>query len=387
MRGLLILAFMYGIMCRAENMDCMVGDSTETAYPKTVTTDSVKIQQQGRTIGPIRKTIRGFSKIDERYIEPQHYNWALMAQGTFNYDLFELAGSDGKSIRFSPDVTMKIGPYFGWRWLFLGYTFDLKNISFNTKRKGKTELDFSLYSNQIGVDFYYRRTGSDYKIRHARLGDGSNIKLLEGMPLDCIKIGITGASLYYIFNHNRFSYPAAFAQSTRQKISCGSWMAGIGYTRNSLELNYDKMENALEKRLGYDVQLDSSLLFNSLKYYNVNANVGYAYNWVFTKHWLVCASASLVVAYKRQQGDVTDDKSTMSFVLNNFNIDGTGRLAVVYNNDKWYVGTSALMFMQNYTKSRFECQNIFGSINVYCGFNFGVKDKYRKKKNKVDDVL
>ena len=159
-------------------------------------------------------------------------------------------------------------------------------------------------------------------------------------------------------------------------------MAGIGYTRNSLELDYKKLEDALEKRLGYDVELDSGLLFNSLKYYNVNANVGYAYNWVFAKHWLACASASLVVAYKRQQGDVTDEKGNIGFVLNNFNIDATGRLAVVYNNDKWYVGTSALMFMQNYTKSRFECQNIFGSVNVYCGFNFGVKDKYRKKKNK-----
>ena len=376
------LALLCGISCRAENADCVIDDSMDTVYIKAAATDSVVSQRQGRTIGPIRKTIRGFSKIDDHYIEPQHYNWALMAQGTFNYDLFELAGADGKSMRFSPDVTMKVGPYFGWRWLFLGYTFDLKNIGFHSKGKGKTELDFSLYSNQIGVDFYYRRTGSDYKIRRARLGDGSNVKPLEGMPLDCIKVGITGASLYYIFNHNRFSYPAAFAQSTRQKISCGSWMAGIGYTRNSLELDYKKLEDALEKRLGYDVELDSGLLFNSLKYYNVNANVGYAYNWVFAKHWLACTSASLVVAYKRQQGDVTDEKGNIGFVLNNFNIDATGRLAVVYNNDKWYVGTSALMFMQNYTKSRFECQNIFGSVNVYCGFNFGVKDKYKKKKNK-----
>ncbi|MCH5311333.1 MAG: DUF4421 domain-containing protein [Prevotella sp.] len=380
-RSFLISASMLfcGITVNATNTNGVIGDSTKVVLMETPKSDSVP-KLSVRTMNTIRKTVRGFSKIDKRYIEPQHYNWALMAQGTFNYDMFEMRGSDGKSMRFSPDVTMKVGPYFGWRWLFLGYTFDLKNIGFRSKGKGKTELDFSLYSNQIGVDFYYRRTGSDYKIRRARLDDGSNVKSLEGMPLDCIKVGITGASLYYIFNHNRFSYPAAFAQSTRQKISCGSWMAGIGYTRNSLELDYKKLEDALEKRLGYDVELDSGLLFNSLKYYNVNANVGYAYNWVFAKHWLACASASLVVAYKRQQGDVTDEKGDIGFVLNNFNIDGTGRLAVVYNNDKWYVGTSALMFMQNYNRSHFECNNIFGSVNVYCGFNFGSKDKEKKKK-------
>ena len=328
----------------------------------------------------IRKTIRGFSSIDEHYIEPQHYNWAVMLQGTFNSDMFEMRGEDGKSMRFSPDVTMKVGPYFGWRWLFLGYTFDLKNISFSTKGKVKTELDFSLYSNQIGIDFYYRRTGNDYKIRQARLGNGDNIKELKGMPFDCIKVGITGASLYYIFNHNRFSYPAAFAQSTRQKISCGSWMAGIGYTLNSLDLDYERMEEVLENRLGYDVELDDELLFNSLKYYNVNANVGYAYNWVFAKNWLLCGSASLVVAYKRQQGDMTDDKGTMEFVLNNFNLDATGRLALVHNNDRWFVGASAIMFMQNYNKSHFECSNIFGNINIYCGLNFDARSRYKKKK-------
>lgn len=326
-----------------------------------------------RKLGTIRKTIRGFSKIDTNYIEPQHYNWALMVQSTFNYDVFELKGVEGQRITFSPDVIMKIGPYFGWRWLFLGYTFDLKNIGFNTKGKLKTEFDFSLYSNQIGVDFYYRRTGSDYKIRNAALGDNINGSMLDNMSFDGIKVGITGASLYYIFNHNRFSYPAAFAQSTRQKISCGSWMAGLGYTRNSLELDYDKLEASVSERLGHQVRLDSGLQFNSIRYYNMSVSVGYAYNWVFARNWLACASGSMVVAYKRQQGDMTDDKNTADYVFNNFNLDANGRFAVVYNNNKWYAGMSALMFLQNYRKSRFECNNIFGSINVYCGFNFGKK--------------
>lgn len=256
----------------------------------------------------------------------------------------------------------------------------MKNISFNSKGKLKTEFDLSLYSNQIGVDLYYRRTGSDYKIRHAVIGDDIDNKLLDSTPFDGIKVGITGASLYYIFNHNRFSYPAAFAQSTRQKISCGSWMAGIGYTRNSLDLDYDKLEATISERLGHEVKLDSGLNFNNIKYYNVNASVGYAYNWVFAKNWLACGSMSVALAYKRQQGDMADKKNMADFVFKNFNLDAMARVAVVYNNNRWFAGMSALMNQQNYTKSRFECSNVFGSINVYCGFNFGVQKKYKKKK-------
>lgn len=345
-----------------------------------LTPHSTLLTPPKREIGAIRKTIRGFSKIDNRYIEPQHYNWAFMVQSTFNYDVFIIKGVEGQKLTLSPDVIMKIGPYFGWRWLFLGYTFDLKNISFNSKGKLKTEFDLSLYSNQIGVDLYYRRTGSDYKIRHAVIGDGVDNDMLNNTPFDGIKVGITGASLYYIFNHKKFSYPAAFAQSTRQKISCGSWMAGIGYTRNSLELDYDKLESTISDRIGHEAKLDSGLRFNSIKYYNLNASVGYAYNWVFAKNWLACGSLSVAVAYKRQQGDMADKKNMADFVFKNFNLDAMARIAVVYNNNRWFAGMSALMNQQNYTKSRFECNNIFGSINVYCGLNFGVQKKYRKKK-------
>ncbi|MDO5525055.1 MAG: DUF4421 domain-containing protein [Prevotella sp.] len=370
----LLIAIACVITCRAEEADLLSADSVAACNA----VDSVHPPK--REIGAIRKTIRGFSKIDNRYIEPQHYNWAFMVQSTFNYDVFIIKGVEGQKLTLSPDVIMKIGPYFGWRWLFLGYTFDLKNISFNSKGKLKTEFDLSLYSNQIGVDLYYRRTGCDYKIRHAMIGDGVENSLLNNTPFDGIKVGITGASLYYIFNHKEFSYPAAFAQSTRQKISCGSWMAGIGYTRNSLELDYDKLESTISDRIGHEAKLDSGLRFNSIKYYNLNASVGYAYNWVFAKNWLACGSLSVAVAYKRQQGDMADKKNMADFVFKNFNLDAMARIAVVYNNNRWFAGMSALMNQQNYTKSRFECNNIFGSINVYCGLNFGVQKKYRKKK-------
>ena len=332
-----------------------------------------------KELSTVKKVVRGFSKIDTNYIEPQHYNFTVMLQSTSTYDIYRLRSSNGQSITFAPDVVMKIGPYIGWRLFFLCYTFDLKNIGF-CDNGSKLEVQFSIYSSQIGVDLFYRRTGSDYKIRDAWMGKGISTDGLDNQPFDGLSVGITGLNLYYIFNHKKFSYPAAFAQSTCQKISCGSWIAGLGYTRNSLSLDHEKLQDVVERNLKPQiVNVDSGLMFNSIKYYDFNISGGYAYNWVFAKNWLFCASASLALAYKHSKGDVEDDGKMFDFSFNNVNIDGIGRFGLVYNNTRWYAGASAIVHSYNYRRDRFAANNVFGSLNVYLGYNFGLKERYRKK--------
>ena len=339
--------------------------------------DSVAVEEPKKEMSWLRRTIRGFSYIDENYVEPQHYNWSVMLQGTYNYDYYRLSstGENHQSVSFAPTPRFKFGPYFGWRWIFAGYAIDLKNVDVS---KAKSEFDFSFYAAQIGADLYYRRTGSDYMIRNVNLGKNFSKEHFEDLEFDGLNVGITGFNVYYIFNHQRFSYPAAFAQSTMQKISCGSWMAGFGYIRNSLDFDYDKMQSVLQERTSKKVELDSGLMFNSVKYYNINASVGYAYNWVFARNCLFCSSLSLALAYKKTRGETADEDKT-GFDFNNFNIDGIGRFAIVYNNNRWYAGTSAIVRAYNYHTSRFAANNIFGSLNVYVGYNFGARERYKKK--------
>ena len=170
-----------------------------------------------------------------------------MLSMVYTYDIYQLKSSNGQSIKLAPEPSVKVGPYFGWRWIFLGYTFDLKNFGFDNS--GKKEIDLSFYSSKVGIDLYYRRTGSNYKIRDVNLGKVALDKPLEGKEFDGLSVGITGFNLYYIFNNKRFSYPAAFSQSSVQKISAGSWLAGIGYTRNSLEFDHQKLQKMIEEYL------------------------------------------------------------------------------------------------------------------------------------------
>ena len=341
--------------------------------------DTVQVEEPEQAMGWLRRTIRGFSRIDENYVEPQHYNWSAMLQATHTYDFYRLgtSGDNRQSLMFAPRPTLKFGPYFGWRWVFLGYTFALKNVDVGSKSL-KQEFDFSFYSAQIGADIYYRRTGSDYRIRDIKLGN-VDASSLEGEPFDGISVGITGLNVYYIFNHQRFSYPAAFNQSTRQKISCGSWMAGLGYTRNSIEFDHERLQQIIDEKLpGQGVTVAEGLKFNSVDYYNISLSGGYAYNWVFAHNCLLASSLSLALAYKNTRGISKDDDKS-GFDIHNLNIDGIGRFGVVYNNDTFYAGASAIVRAYNYRKSRFQANNIFGSLNIYVGYNFGLKSRYKKK--------
>ena len=328
-------------------------------------------------MGVVRRTVREFDRLNTDYIEPQHYIFTVMLQGTYAYDHYSLSsvGSDRQKVEFAPDMTLRVGPYFGWKWFFAGYTFELGNINFS---KVKQEFDLSIYSSQIGVDLFYRHTGSEYKLRKTDFGNNVDASALDGVPFDGLKAGITGFNVYYIFNHGRFSYPAAFAQSTIQKISCGSWMAGVGYTRNSVELDHDRLQSVIDERLGQGVvKLDSGLMFNSAKYHDINLSAGYAYNWVFAKNWLLGACLQAAVAYKYSSGNVLGGLKDFSF--RDVNIDGIGRFGLVYNCMRWYAGMSVILHSNSYHKPRFSTNNTFGSWNIYVGYNFLLKKKYRPK--------
>ena len=330
--------------------------------------------------GWLKRLIDSFSDQDTLYVEPQHYNWALMGQAIVTYDYYRLStsGDKGQSISFSPQTDIRFGPYFGWRWVFLGLTVDLRNLNIFNKRP-KFELDASIYSARFGADVFFRRTVNDYKIRNVNMGSHINTDPLNGVDFDGLEVSITGVNLYYIFNYRHFSYPAAFAQSSCQKISCGSWMAGLGYLTNHIDFDYQRLEALAKERLGQTVQLDSSFNFGSVKYRDVSASVGYAYNWVFARNWLLCSSLSLALAYKKSYSENESEKAE-GFSFNNFNIDGIGRFGLVWNNTKWYAGASAIVRAYNYHKSRFATNNIFGDFNIYFGLNFGPRGPYKKKR-------
>lgn len=318
------------------------------------------------------KFVKGFSQVDTNYIEPQRYNFTVMLQNTNTLERYTLRNEEGQKLAFEPQSATKIGPYFGWRWIFLGYTLDVNHLSDGDRRK---EYDLSLYSLQIGVDLFWRENGNNYRVRAFELGKDIDTHAMKDANFDGLKSSIKGFNLYYIFNHRKFSYPAAFSQSTIQRRSAGSAIAGIGYTHHTLNIDWTRFQNLVEERFpgqNMEAKMDSSMLFGKVKYTDISVSGGYAYNWVFAHNWLFSASLQMALGYKNSNSTTNHRRFSMrDFDFKNFNIDGVGRFGVVWNNMRWYAGTSAIFHTYNYQKEKFSTNTLFGNWNIYVGFNFG----------------
>lgn len=331
-----------------------------------------------RTFGAIGRMFGRMTEIDTLFIEPQAYNFTLMLQNTNTYESYWLRNKQKQSVRFAPRPSMKIGPYIGWRWVFLGYTVDVRHLGSGSN---KTELDFSFYAPFGGIDLYYRQTGDNYTIRSISLGDGVDTKSISKIPFDGFKAGIKGFNLYYIFNHRRFSYPAAFSQSTIQRRSCGSVIAGIGYNTQHLNIDQGKLIGTLRQYLGADALpsvSDSTFAVGKVKYTDVSVSGGYAYNWAFAHGWLLSVAYSVALGYKHSSSDMGNTHFSFDdFSFRNVSLDGIGRFGLVWNNMRWYAGASFVAHTYTYRKSQFSISNTFGTLNVYFGWNFGRRKQRR----------
>lgn len=337
--------------------------------------DSLSTEKhQGAFMKAIKKFLN-FNDFDTTYISPNRYNYALMLDHFTNYEYYSVgtAAPEPQRLRFTPNPRNKIGAYFGWRWIFLGWSVDTDGLL--GKKSGKnrgTEFDLSLYSSKLGVDIFYRRTGNDYKI-HKVTGFSDRVPSNYSEDFNGLKVNMKGFNLYYIFNNRHFSYPAAFSQSTNQRRNAGTLTAGLSVSTHNLKFDYAKLPEIIQETMNPGMKV------RHIKYTNISLNFGYAYNWVFARNCLACLSLSPAVAYKTSR--IEKDTEEPSDWYKNFNIDFILRAGVVYNNSKYFVGTSFLGRTYDYYRDNFSLNNGFGTLQIYAGFNFYLKKEHRKKNN------
>ena len=357
----------FSLQAQSEKAGITVNDSIQE--------DSVTTPKPSAFKRAIKKFMN-FSDFDTLYISPNRYNYALMATHFSNFEYYPVTSEfpQPQKLSFSPNPHNKIGLYFGWRWIFLGWSVDIDDIYRKTNRKNKgTEFDLSLYSSKLGVDIFYRRTGNNYKIHKIR-GFYDEIPSDYSEDFSGLKVNIKGLNLYYIFNNRKFSYPAAFSQSTNQRRNAGTFIAGFSISKHNLDFDYQQLPAYIQERMNPGMKV------NKIKYTNANISFGYAYNWVFARNCLACLSLTPAIAYKASDVDAETQEGKAWY--SKFNLDFLLRAGVVYNNGKYFVGTSFVGKNYNYHRNNFSLDNGFGTLQVYVGFNFHLRKEYRKKETK-----
>lgn len=320
--------------------------------------------------------IKNFDDYDTTYISPNYYNYTAMLQNTNFFQTYKLTGTNEEgttqSLATRPEPNIKIGPYFGWRWIFLGYTFDISH----PRTMGKSsDFNLSLYSSMLGCDFLYLHNAGNFRLRKAEGFEGVEPKSVRNIPLKGMDANTVSFSAYYIFNHRHFSYPAAYNQSTVQRKSCGSLMLGIGFSKQNVSFDYSQLPSSL---IGTS---ENPKIIEELKISNINYNYyyfsfGYAYNWVFAHNWLLGASIMPSIGWRHTKGEKFTGKEVL-MDLKTLSTDCTSRLGIVWNNTRFFAGTSFVSHLYLYSKSRFTLTNSVNYANIYVGFFFHRKKMYR----------
>lgn len=376
-RGIYILILFFFIRLTAgaqlprEKADSSYLISNDTAGIEKQDEEQPIKERIKKTGSLIYRFIKNFDDYDTDYIIPNYYNYTAMVQNTNFYQMYNLRGTsaDGtsQSIQMSPSPSFKIGPYFGWRWIFLGYTLDVGH----PKSASKTsEFNLSLYSSMLGADLVYIRNGGDFKIKKVRGFDPQIANQVKGTDFTGMDAKTVSINLYYVFNHRHFSYPAAFSQSTVQRKSCGSWMLGVRFDRQRINFDYMGLPQSLSKDLIEEMKV------SSVDYHNYSVSGGYAYNWVFAPRWLFSISASPSIGYKKASGERVSGEA-LWVNMKNFNFDFIFRGGLVWNNSKWFAGASLVSHLYDYRRDHFSLTNSINYLNIYVGFCFNRKRQYR----------
>lgn len=367
-----VLLLLVTIVC-----SCVISVAQESS-------DSVPSKKRVRPIRKFEKFIKefiDFNNYDTTYISPNRYNYAFMLTNNTIFEHYRIGTSEPKVQRmsFAPNPSYKIGAYFGWRWIFIGWSMDAAEVfgGHNKHNSKKTEFTLNLYSSKIGVDFYYWKIGNDFKLKTLEgftspSASDEATTLRTSIDFSGMNAYIKGFNMYYIFNNKHFSYPAAFSQSTNQRKSAGSFLSGISYSSHKMSFDYMQLPEWIL------TQMEEPLKVDKVEYKDFSIHFGYAYNWVFAKNCLACLSVAPAAAYKRSriysQYEENNDRH------HNINFDLITRAAIVYNNSKYFAGVSWVGHTYDYKQEYFSMKNTLGTLQFYVGFNFGKKRQYRDKK-------
>ena len=94
---------------------------------------------------------------------------------------------------------------------------------------------------------------------------------------------------------------------------------------------------------------------------------------MFVDNWLLAVALTPALAYKTstmkaQSPDYNRDHRSI-------NVDFITRAGIVYNNNRFFAGASAVTHIYQYYQKNFSLTDNFGMINIYVGLNFGRREK------------
>ncbi len=267
------------------------------------------------------------AQTDSAYIRMFPQEFSLRPYFYYKFTSLETDIKGKERQTYHPNIPVGVGIGFAYK----NYALNLAYAPpfFRDKERGKTkyfDLQYHYYSRKYLFDFFFQ----DYK------GFYSEYDKATGLYPYYSDIHIIqyGATAQYVFNHQKFSYRAAFYNNEKQLRSAGSFQLGGGFYYNNL---YTDETAILEGR-------------DRFRNYQLSITGGYVYTWVFKKDYFftlgLTGGVNLGLEEIRYSGEKLEVTPTVF-----------PRVAAGYNGDDWALSFNFLMNQVCVTRA--------GDMNVY----------------------
>ena len=228
--------------------------------------------------------------IDRNYIDIPDRPWQIVVKNNMNQSIVRMKTTGmaaGVPYSIEPylktEMSQYIGLWVGYRGHGVGYTMKVGG------KKGGY-LSFASTGKAYGLNLRIHRFENDHPrfdlntdlIPEEDKDDWQQMHLKEP-----IKVHSLIADGYYMFNSKHFSYAAAYKQSVLQKRSAGSLMAGAMYYYGHIDYASDMNADLVYLMHG----------LGKVKLWQASIGVGYAYNWVPARGWIVNVMAMPMLTF------------------------------------------------------------------------------------------
>lgn len=289
---------------------------------------------------------RARAKYDTLYIAKPRERWTVKLRGNITGNNLLLRGqANGQDLRSDLDAAHKLTFSFAVGYRGLTLSFAANPLKWAGKYK---DLEYNVisYGRKFGFDLSYSSAntfGGETKI-------GDQSKEIES---GYVSQKLFTASGYYVFNHRKFSYPAAFSQSQIQLRSAGSFLLAASLVGGKTTSTIDTQ--------GFPSP--------EIRYVNFGLGGGYGYNLVIHRVLLHASCTSELVIGNWSRMETDNGKVKMPWRFPNFIVQG--RVAALYNWKKSFVGFMATSnFSSMGDKDQLDIFQVKWLARVFYGFRF-----------------
>jgi len=300
---------------------------------------------------------RFFNGYDSAYVARTYTSFSIKANSESWNDIYNFDLPDNKRIRIVSEPATSAGISLSYLAVSIGYDINVSRFFGGPDRKRK-RFNFGFNCSLLAVEYY--NIHNDGGTHITRFGDKH---ATERMHIDFTGIDThtQGFDAYLFFNQKRYSQAAAFNFGRYQLRSQGSFFAGISYFHNSYNFDFSGLPEEMRDQLPQDWDNYA---------YHVNTDnfcfrIGYGYNWVLNRHWLIGISESPVLGL--QNGRITGNTRPRSASLSN-----RLKISIVWNNKRWFAGIIGHADQGLIYNKKQAFINSDLSFNAYFGYRFNL---------------